>query len=59
MLRFCGSPTIRIEGRDIDREAEQQRPFGLSCRLYAGSPQVGIPPAAIIRDAVRQARGQG
>lgn len=31
-LRFVGSPTVRVEGEDV--EDVSGRPFGLSCRLY-------------------------
>jgi Domain of unknown function (DUF2703) len=56
-LRFLGSPTIRINGRDVVEEAKEQRSFGLSCRLYRGSKQAGIPPAEMIHKAVIEARG--
>src|SRR5258706_500461 len=55
-LRFCGSPTIRINGRDVGGEARNAQTFALSCRLYAGSKQVGLPPAGMIRRAVLEAR---
>jgi hypothetical protein len=32
-LHFPGSPTIRVEGVDIDREGASSRP-SLSCRIY-------------------------
>jgi hypothetical protein len=32
-LRFPGSPTIRIDGRDVDPEGAQARP-ALTCRIY-------------------------
>jgi hypothetical protein len=32
-LRFPGSPTIRIDGRDVDPAGETARP-ALSCRIY-------------------------
>lgn len=32
--RFLGSPTIRVNGRDVDPTAGQRRDYGLSCRLY-------------------------
>jgi hypothetical protein len=32
-LRFPGSPTIRIEGRDVDPTGAQGRP-SLTCRIY-------------------------
>jgi hypothetical protein len=33
MLRFPGSPTIRIDGRDIDPDGADAPP-SLSCRIY-------------------------
>ena len=32
-LRFPGSPTIRIDGRDVDPEGASARP-ALTCRIY-------------------------
>jgi hypothetical protein len=32
-LRFPGSPTIRIDGRDVDEDGANQRP-ALNCRIY-------------------------
>jgi hypothetical protein len=32
--RFLGSPTLRINGRDVDPSAEHRDDFGLKCRLY-------------------------
>ena len=54
-LRFCGSPTIRIDGRDVAGERQDPRSFALSCRLYPGSNQVGLPPAEMVRRAVLKA----
>ena len=31
---FLGSPTVRIDGEDIDPEAAKRSDFGLKCRLY-------------------------
>jgi hypothetical protein len=58
-LRFCGSPTIRINGRDVGSETRNAQTFALSCRLYAGSKQVGLPPAGMIRRAVLEAQEGG
>ena len=56
-LRFPGSPTIRIDGRDI--QAETAAADGrLTCRLYYledGRPSP-LPSAEMIRRAVRAAR---
>lgn len=43
--RFLGSPTLRVDGRDVEPGAELRTDFGLKCRLYrtedgfAGRPQ--------------------
>ena len=33
--RFLGSPSVRVDGRDIEPDAERRTDFGLKCRLYA------------------------
>ena len=55
---FVGSPTIRIDGRDV--QPPQAEPIGLSCRVYRlrdgrFSP---TPDPADVRDAVREATGE-
>jgi len=48
-LRFVGSPTVRVEGEDV--EDVSGRPFGLSCRLYDGerAPSLAAIRAALAR----------
>jgi len=53
-LEFRGSPTIRINGRDVGGDPGPQY-FALSCRWYPGGQQPGVPPAEMIRRAVREA----
>jgi hypothetical protein len=55
-LKFPGSPTIRIDGRDVARESETTKNFSLSCRLYPGSKRIGLPPAQMVHRAVLRAR---
>jgi Domain of unknown function (DUF2703) len=55
-LSFRGSPTIRINGRDIAGECFQAKAFALSCRLYPGSAEIGLPPVEMVRRAVVDAR---
>jgi hypothetical protein len=54
-LRFAGSPTIRIDGRDVGDEVQTAKDFSLSCRLYPGSKQAGLPPAEMVHRAVLEA----
>lgn len=53
-LGFPGSPTIRINGMDIERAARGSADTGFACRRYPG----GLPAEEMIRAAVREARGQ-
>jgi hypothetical protein len=55
-LAFSGSPTIRINGRDVAGESSQVKAFALSCRLYPGSAEIGLPPIETVRRAVVKAR---
>jgi hypothetical protein len=55
-LGFAGSPTIRINGRDVVGESQDDPGFALSCRLYPGSNQVGLPPAELVHGAVLKAQ---
>jgi hypothetical protein len=58
-LEFRGSPTIRIDGVDIDPDGALD--VGLGLRFYPGdepgAPRQRTPPKALIRRAVESARG--
>lgn len=56
VLEFCGSPTIRIDGRDVAGESQRPQSLALSCRLYPGSKQIGLPPREVVHRAVLEAR---
>src|ERR1035441_2314236 len=32
--RFLGSPTVRVDGHDIEPDAELRTDYGMKCRLY-------------------------
>jgi hypothetical protein len=55
-LKFRGSPTVRINGRDIAGESQEPGSFVLACRIYAGAKEAGLPPIEMMRSAVREAR---
>ena len=55
--RFLGSPTIHINGRDIEPAAADRTDYGFSCRVYdADGAKSGTPPVEMIRDALRAAQ---
>lgn len=53
--QFLGSPTVRVNGRDVDPGAGRREDYGLSCRLYAGPDGVrGTPPDEWVLTALRR-----
>lgn len=57
--RFLGSPTIRVDGRDVDPGAGDRTDYGLRCRLYR-SRELGpspVPPTSWIEAALDGTRG--
>ena len=53
-VNFLGSPTVRVNGIDIEPEAHNRSDSGLMCRRYAG----GVPSHELIRSAIRSASNQ-
>jgi hypothetical protein len=53
--RFLGSPTVRVDGQDIEPGADQRTDYGMKCRLYrtatglSGQPQEDWLDAALNR----------
>lgn len=33
-MRFLGSPTVRVDGRDVEPGAEERSDYVLACRVY-------------------------
>lgn len=52
-LRFLGSPTVRVDGRDVEPGAEERRDYALACRIYrTGEGFAGLPPDGRLRAAL-------
>lgn len=55
--RFLGSPTIRVDGRDVEPGAEERIDYGLKCRVYRSPAGLtGLPPDPWILDALERRR---
>jgi hypothetical protein len=54
---FCGSPTIRINGVDIDPNGAQAQRIGLNCRIYhtPDGRVTPVPSGEMIRKAIDRA----
>jgi hypothetical protein len=56
-IGFLGSPSIRINGSDVEPEAHTAQNFGLGCRTYLhGQRRSGTPSAEVIGRAIRAIR---
>jgi hypothetical protein len=57
-VRFLGSPTVRVNGRDVDPDADVRTDYGLKCRIYrSGHPgESQLPPEEWIRAALEATR---
>ncbi len=56
-LRFLGSPSVRINGVDVEPAARSVEEFGLMCRTYQAPHGLeGAPSIEMIRAAVRAQR---
>jgi hypothetical protein len=52
-LSFLGSPTIRVNGRDIEPGVAERETYVLSCRIYrTDSGVTGEPDERWLRDAL-------
>jgi hypothetical protein len=55
-LRFLGSPTIRVDGVDVDPHTEERSDYALSCRVFRTERgPAGQPDERWIRDALTNA----
>jgi hypothetical protein len=54
-LRFLGSPTVRIDGNDIEPDARDRTDVALSCRIYRTEQGTrGYPDRDLLRTALRR-----
>jgi copper chaperone CopZ len=54
---FLGSPSIRVNGVDVEPEARSVREYGMMCRTYVvNGRREGLPSRELIRQAIRQAQ---
>ena len=56
MLRFLGSPTVRVDGVDVEPGVEERREFAFSCRIYRSDGGASEQPAeSWVREALIEA----
>lgn len=57
-LRFLGSPTVRVDGRDVEPGADERSDYVLSCRIFRTEEGLrGQPNERWIRKALLTAAG--
>lgn len=52
--RFLGSPSVRVDGVDVEPSARERDDFGMQCRVYVSGDRLeGAPPATWIAAALK------
>src|SRR5579885_513065 len=53
---FLGSPSVRVNGLDVEPEARAVHEYGMMCRTYAvNGRREGLPSQEMMRQAIREA----
>ena len=53
--RFLGSPTIQVNGQDVEPDARSRRDYGFMCRTYRTSPGMnGVPSMEMMVGAISE-----
>lgn len=55
-LRFLGSPSIHVDGVDVEHKAHGRTDFGFCCRTYGGK---GLPTREVVSAAIRASNATG
>lgn len=54
--RFLGSPSIRINGNDLESEESESTQYSMRCRIYrTDKGQSGVPSKILLVSALRRA----
>src|SRR6266436_7957884 len=54
---FLGSPSVRVNGLDVEPEARAAREYGMMCRTYAvNGRREGLPSREMLHHAIREAQ---
>jgi hypothetical protein len=55
---FLGSPSIRVNGLDVEPEARRVHTYGIMCRTYTmNGRREGLPSREMLRRAIREDGG--
>jgi hypothetical protein len=55
-VRFLGSPSVRVDGQDVEPEARTAREYGMMCRTYSvDRRRERLPSREMLRQAIREA----
>jgi hypothetical protein len=51
--KFIGSPTVRVDGRDVGADAWPPTDYGFGCRIYQYEGKIsGVPSKEMLRSAL-------
>jgi hypothetical protein len=56
---FLGSPSIRVDGLDVELRATRARAYGMMCRTYmVNGRREGLPSHEMLRQAMREEKSR-
>jgi len=57
--RFLGSPSIRVNGKDVETEENSDTQYSLRCRIYrTAAGHSGLPSKHLLRKALLKSHSQ-
>jgi len=55
--KFLGSPSIRVNGKDLEIEEDSSTEYSMRCRIYrTETGQTGVPPKALLKKSLQEAQ---
>ncbi len=55
--KFLGSPSVRVNGKDLEIEENETTQYSMRCRIYrTDESQSGIPPKELLSKAIQAAQ---
>lgn len=53
--KFLGSPTIRVNGQDLEKDAEKADSYSLDCRTYViNGESISVPTEDFIEEGIKR-----
>ncbi len=56
--KFLGSPSVRVNGKDLEIEENETTQYSMRCRIYrTDEGQAGVPSRSLLKKRLQEAQG--